>query len=371
MKIAVMLGDFSVGARPLDFNNIWDSPRGLTGTDLSTVMICKELKNLGHDISLFTVHTGEAFINWEGINVFHYINRQAAINDTFDVIVSINEPDSLRDLNTKALKICWEFLNDFNFCSPGFDDQVDLWLSPSQMLLDYLVNAGNLNKNKWKVLPLGCDPAQYEDKRISGRVIWTSSADRGLHWLLQEWPAIKKAVPYASLKVFYHFSFNHLLDIEPNSHQPPHLEELGQRLRYIRENIKKLKSLDVEHVGSVSRKQLAKEISEASVFAYSADTVIPSEGFSVSTLENLAGFTVPVVAGTDCLGSIYKDSGAIIINTPVRDNLDQFRNEVIKGLTDKKHADSVIDKCRIFAYKHSWTKIAKKMEEIIYENKNK
>jgi len=371
MKIAVLLGEFSVGARPLDFNNIWDSPRGLTGTDLSTVMISKELAKLGHEVYLFTIHkNSEAILTpWEGVHLCHYRDRFIVIDNNFDVLITINEPDSLRGINSTALKICWEFLNDFNFCSPGFDELIDVWLSPSQMLLDYLVNLQNLDKNKWGVLPLGCDPNLYEDKRIPGRVIWTSSADRGLHWLLQVWPKVKIAVPEATLKIFYHFGFDNLINLESNA--APHILEIAQRTRYIRHCINKLKPLGVEHVGSVSRTQLAKEVSEASVFAYSADTVMFSEGFSVSTLENLAGFTVPIVTDVDCLGSIYKDSGAVIIKSPIRDNLDDFTNEIIKGLTDKKYADGVIDKCRIFAYRHSWNKLAAKMQNIIEKHKDK
>jgi len=370
MKFAIFLGEFSVGARPLDFNHIWDSPRGLTGTDLSTLMISKELVKLGHEVYLFTVHSdpNAVLVPWDGVITCHYRDRFTVIDDSFDVLLSINEPDSLRGINTKAFKVCWEFLNDFNFCQPGFDDLVDLWLSPSQMLLEHLVKVGNLNASKWEMLPLGCDPNLYEDKRVPGRVIWTSSADRGLHWLLQEWHKIKKAVPEAHLKIFYHFGYDNIINIENNA--APYLLEIAQRVRYIREAIKRLKTLDVEHVGSVSRERLAKEISEASVFAYSTDTVMFSEGFSVSTLENLAGFTVPVISDTDCLGSIYKNSGAVVIKSPIKDNLNEFTDAVIKGLTDKRYADSVIDKCRIFAHQHSWNKLAIKLQTLIERHKS-
>ncbi len=374
MKIAIILGEFSVGPRPLDFSNIWTSSRGLTGTDLATVMISKELHKLDNEVSLFTIHTdSNATLGlWEGINLYHYKDRFTIIDNSFDAVISINEPDSIRDLNTSAFKICWEFLNDFNFCKEGFDNLIDLWLSPSKMLLDHLVKLGNFNKDKWRVLPLGCDPSLYEDRRIPGRVIWMSSADRGLHWLIQEWSAIKKAVPNATLRIFYNFGFENLINAEPQTHNyNPSILEMAQRLRYIRESIKKLKPLGVEHLGSTSRVDLAREVSEASVLAYCTDTVSFSEGFSVSTLENLAGFTVPIVSDVDCLGSVYKDSGAVVVKSPIRDNLDEFRNAVIKGLTDKNHADSVISKCRAFAHEHSWSKIAKKMQDIINENKNR
>ena len=380
MKIAMILGQFSVGSRPLNFQNIWVNSRGLTGTDLATIMIAKELQKLGNEIYLFTFHTdprNKPSI-WENINLFNYEEKDNIIDNNFQAIVSINEPDSLRNLNTNAIKICWEFLNDWSFCKEGFDNFVDIWLSPSKMLMDHLISQGTI-ANKWKVLPLGCDPTIYKDERIPGRVIWISSADRGLHWLLQEWPKIKQTVPCASLKIFYHFEFGNMPNVEPENNAilienqpvilPPHIIEIGNRLRYIINTIKKLKSLDVEHIGSVSREQIAKEISQASVFAYSTDTASFSEGFSVSTLENHAGFTVPIVTDVDCLGSVYKESGAIIIKSPVRDHLNEFTDAIIKGLTDKQFADGIIDKCRIFAYKHSWNKIATKLQNIIMEHK--
>lgn len=369
MKIAVILGAFSIGTRPLDFHfeNIWISSRGLTGTDLATVMISKELQKQGHDVSLFTVHAQPDHkpIVWENVKLFNVDERFSVIDDTYDAIISINEPDVFRNLPTKALRICWQFLNDFSYCQPGFDDFVDLWLSPCSMHMEYLKKQSP-HPEKWQVLALGCDPSWYEDKRVLGRVIWTSSCDRGLHWLLSQWPRIKSAVPEATLKIFYHFNYGSIESIEPNSTvDHPHVIELGQRVRYMKEMIARLKPLGVEQVGSVSRKDIAKEISEASVLAFSVDTVAFSEGFSVSTMESHAGFTVPVITDADCLGSIYKDSGAIVIKSPVRDRLDDFTNAVIKALTDKSFADATIEKCRAFADKHTWNKISQKMEMII------
>ena len=65
---------------------------------------------------------------------------------------------------------------------------------------------------------------------MPGRVIWCSSADRGLHWLLSQWPKIKEAVPYASLKVFYHFNYGDLDKIENGSGGHHHFIEMAQRL---------------------------------------------------------------------------------------------------------------------------------------------
>jgi len=72
----------------------------------------------------------------------------------------------------------------------------------------------------------------------------------------------------------------------------------------------------------------------------------------------------------DCLGSIYGNSGAVVIKSPVRDNLPQFTNAVIKALNDKSFADGVIEKCRTFASNYTWTKIAQQMAQLIKDKKN-
>ena len=372
MKIAVLLGSFSIGTRPLDFwyNNIFVSSRGLTGTDLSFCMISQELQKLGHEIHMFTEHAqpNNKPEMWENCKLYSFIDRHTVIDESFDAVISINEPDAFRGVNDKPLRICWQFLNDFTYCHSGFDDFVDSWLSVCEMHMKHLKSLSP-KPEKWSVVPLGCSPEVYEDKRVPGRVIWTSSCDRGLHWLLSQWPQIKQAVPEATLKIFYHFNYGDILNIEPNSTtNHPHVVEMGQRLRYVKEAIKRLKQLGVEQVGSVSRIDMAREISEASVFAFSADTVAFTEGFSVSTMENHAGFTVPVMTDVDCLGSIYNNSGAVVIKSPVRDHLPEFTSAVIKSLTDKKFADSVISKCRKFADNYTWDKIAIGMEKSIQSN---
>jgi len=374
MRIAIILGSFSTGTRPLDFwyNNINISSRGLTGTDLATVMISKELKKLGHDVSLFVSHAqpNNKPAEWEGVKLYDFIDRHTVIDQSFDATISINEPDAFRGVNDAPLRICWQFLNDYTYCQPGFDDFVDVWLSVCEMHMKHLQSLSP-KPEKWSVVPLGCSPELYSDKRVPGRVIWTSSCDRGLHWLLSQWPQIKEAVPEAHLKIFYHFTYGDILNIEPNSTiNHPHVIEMGQRLRYIKEAIKRLKPLGVEQIGSVNRVDMAREISEASVFAFSADTVAFTEGFSVSTMENHAGFTVPVMTDVDCLGSIYNNSGAVVIKSPVRDHLPEFTSAVIKALTDKPFADAVIEKCRKFADNYTWAKIATQIETVI-KNKKK
>lgn len=360
-KIGVILGDFSVGTRPLDFNNLWDNPRGLTGTDLAFIRVSEELQKLGHTVELFTVQSN-TINSYKNMRIRNTADIANIDNENFDAIINFNEPNLFIGMQ-KPKKILYMMLNDFSFVRPEFDQWTDLYLGVCQEHADYVAQNSN-TVGKWAVVPLGCDPNIYFDKRVPGRVVWCSSADRGLHWLLSQWSQIKAAVPHASLKIFYHFNYGELDKIEPNSNQHPHIVEMGQRIRYMKHAISKLKELNAEHVGSISRNQMQEELSQASVFGFSCDTVAFSEGFSVSTLEAHASYTVPVITDTDCLGGIYKDSGCVMIKD-IKNNLSQYRDAVIKSLTDQEFANDVIMKSREFAIKHSWQETAKKIEKFL------
>src|SRR5579859_3947011 len=127
MKIGVLFGEFSVGSRALDFhyNNIWDSSRGLTGSDLSTVMLSSILAKRKHDVHLFTCMAEKHNVPkiWEDVNLYNLEDRFKIIDDSFDVLISINEPKVFFGLTKKPLRILWQFLNDFNYCLEGFEEE--------------------------------------------------------------------------------------------------------------------------------------------------------------------------------------------------------------------------------------------------------
>jgi hypothetical protein len=143
---------------------------------------------------------------------------------------------------------------------------------------------------------------------------------------------------------------------------------MSHRLRYIRNSIERLKPLGVEHVGSISKQEMTKQLNEASVLGYTADPVAFSEGYSISILEAHASYTVPVITDADCLGSIYSDSGSIMIPGPIKNKLEDFTKAVIESLTQKEISDQTISKCREFAKQRTWSIIAAKMEKIITDN---
>jgi glycosyltransferase involved in cell wall biosynthesis len=363
VKLAVILGAFSIGTRPLDLAHPFTSPRGLTGTDLCFVRTCQELEKLGHEVWAYTV-----FTNAGGWPRLLPVEKVPGIDASFDAAISINEPNLLMGIGAKQ-RIVWQMLNDFSFVNPGFDAHVDHYFGVCDEHTRHVARQCP-NPGKWSTLGLGCDPELYSDQRVPGRAVYCSSPDRGLHWLLQCWPDIKAAVPGANLRIFYHWSHDALCDVSDGSVTPhgtpyhAHILEIAQRCRYIRDAIPKLKPLGVEWVGSVSRERMAREMSEASVLAYPCDTVAFSEGFSVSILEAHASYTMPVITDADCLGGVYRDSGCEMVRSPVRDHLPEFTDKVIAAL----RSQSVILKCRAFAEERTWKKSVQQLDAYLKEH---
>lgn len=371
MKIAVILGAFSVGTRPITFSNFWSNERGATGTDLAFMRVSEELSSLGHTVELFTVKSAKDK-TYKQMRIRDVSDIKKIDKEGFDAVINFNEPNLFIGMK-KPFKLLYMMLNDFSFVEDGFDEWTDQYVGVCPEHTRYM-QAQCPKPEKWKTVALGCDPDKYKDERVPGRVIWCSSADRGLHWLLSIWSEIKEAVPEASLRVLYHFNYEGIFDIEGHHISPQgtpyntHTVEMANRVRYIRRAMAELKDLDVEHLGSVSRDQIVEEWNKASVFGFTCDTVAYSEGFSVSTLEAHASYTLPIITSQDCLGGIYKDSGCIMIDAPIKDHLDEYKSAIISQLKDIDITR--VNQCREFAKKHTWKLTAKRLETLIKKGTN-
>lgn len=360
----VFRGDFT-------WSNLWDDPRGLTGSEFGMIRIAQELAKR-HEVVLYTQSAEEQTA--DGIEV----RPLSALKDhEHDVAVSINEPDQLRDARAKR-RICEFWLNGFTFCREGFHEHVDAFVSPSEPHRQKVINDWRdvqtvmgkpraqyePDPEKWHTIELGCDPeAHHPESSVPGRTVYISSPDRGLHHLLQRWPRIKRAVPHAELRVFYRLQA--WIDGFKDTAFFPPIEPLRHRALYIEEALRRMRERGglarwgVTIYDSVSRNRVAKELSEASVLAYPCDTTQWSEGFSCSVLEACAAGTVPVITDCDALGEVYLDSGAIIKSCDALDAWEDGVINVLEGYHEERRVQ-----LRAFAEARTWAKHVERLEEL-------
>jgi glycosyltransferase involved in cell wall biosynthesis len=412
VRIAVLFGRMCLSFRgTLDLATHRTDPRGLTGSELGCIRIAQCLRDASHSVALHTV-SAEQGTTWEGIQV-------RGLDEPIehcDAVIAINEPDLLRAAPAGAFRVCAFWLNDVSFCKVGFDNHVDLFCSPSAPHLAQIMTNESWravektpehpngkatyvpDPAKWAVVPLGCDPERYaprpycetcggfEDsdtlalgcdhdwitqepwRKIPGRVIYASSPDRGLHHLLGQWPRIKRAVPHATLHVFYRLE-PWLRGFDNTPFFPP-IEPLRARANYVEECLRRFNDrggMGVTLRDSVSRETIELEMAQAEVLAFPVDTTTWSEGFSCTTLEACAAGAVPVITDCDAMGEVYAESGAAIVRR-TGDWVRCWGDAVITALSLDMGEQR--EKLRAFAAERTWKLTAERIVGEIEKRRN-
>ncbi len=369
MRIALLYDPWLLSARgTLDLDGYRDDARGMTGSEQCAVRLFEELGS-EHQVVLYT-NSGP------GIGALPWNERG---DHEFDLAISINCPDGLRDVRAK-FKVCYALLNDWTFCKVGFEQHVDLFASPSAPHLEQVMTnpkwrlvdtfecqegRGRYEPDpaKWCVVPLGCDPERYEGfAKVPGRVVYCSSPDRGLHWLLQEWPHIKRAVPHAHLRIFYRLQ--KWIDDLKRAQQPDgsvfeSVKALWERAVYIEEALRRMSDpkWGIEVRDSVSRATIEREMAEAEVLAYPCDTTTWSEGFSCTVLEACAARACPVITDCDALGSIY----GMAARVERRGEWAKWRTQVCNSLLNPGEREVINERSLRFAQEHTWKATAQRL----------
>lgn len=370
MKIGMIYGRFcSGGQNAFDVAGLY-RVKGLTGSESFFFNTARGLASIGHDVQVFADVT-EEFPDGtpvlDGANVF---KLDSAGKWSSDICLAWNEPDLCRFVPQTNLKIVMQQLNDFRFCGPDYDRFVDVYAFPSEAHRKFMVEDSKLDITKTVVLPNSINLEFYEgeEKRRPHSVAYCSSPDRGLHWLLEYWPAIRKRVPDAQLRIYYRVQ-SWLDGSRPLwfDHGMQCWWEGGFRARYAEECFKRLGrngENGIILVGPTPNMEMARELMRTQVLAYTCDTLRWTEGFSVTTLDALAAGCVTLISDVDAIGSIYKDVAEVIPDRPVSQD-PRWIDAIVRGMTDEDYQRECREKSRPFVEKQTRQIRAKQWEQLI------
>lgn len=354
MRIAFLF-DPKMVRLPFDVGQLWTSPRGLTGSEVTFFRLAAEMAARGHRVSAFSKVEVDEWWRDVAVSTWEDWTTGAGGQLPWDAAVSYISADPLRALPDSTFRVVHQQCRGWSMSSPGWEHHVDLACALSSTHARDLAKTTSLPRERFRILHNGVDLDEFwPGEKVRGRVLWASSPERGLHRLLEAWPRIRRAVPQATLRVAYD---QHCLDNTPDA-------ENQARARYIKAALPRLERAGVEVLGSVSRQQIAEEMAAASVLAYPLETSELTETFGCTVLEAMAAGAVPVLCMGDAFGELW-GAHAPGVAPPIGEKLDEFAGVVAHMLTDEFRRQKVARACRSYAAGFSWGALAEALERAI------
>lgn len=376
MRIAFIAGINSTALHgQFDVDGLFEN-RALTGSESAFFNVARGLSARGHVVDVYCDAVKEVgrCEKLSGARVILIGDLQARMNEPgnlpYDAYVSLNEPDQFRDLPSEGLKIVQHQYNDFLNSRDGYDKYVDIYAFLSPVHRDHLVNVAKLPRAKTCWIPNSIDvrmgAATNTVEKEAHTAVWCSSPDRGLHRLLEIWPAVRKQIPDAQLKVFYRF-WEWIEECKNTD------SKLGVRARYIAECVRRLGSKGengIHIMGAVPNVKLAAELRLARVFPYTCDCITFTEGFSVATMDAAWAGCVPIISDTDAIGDIYRQSAVVISGKP-GDQKDVWVKEIVRAMSDPAWAEDISEKAKSWAAKFDIERVCCLWESLIAANRKR
>jgi glycosyltransferase involved in cell wall biosynthesis len=369
--------------KPFDPENLWTSPRGMTGSEISFFQYAFGLAKKGHKIDVYTdlepcpAQSPDVSANWKrfefpGGGILD-LRPQYHVNAGFgptDACIQWMSPWFMKDWinGPPPFRLYCEQCSDFGNTNWRWEHTVDLFCPLSQTHAQHMSTLTGYPRELYRVMPNGVDLEEFKPKaKVHGKVVWASSHDRGLHHLLSIWPSVRRSVPWASLSVFYSIdgarAFAERRE-DPNS--PNWVNELYRRSNYTLHSLEALRdNWGVEFKGSVSRQQIAQEFATAEVLAYPCDPVRYTETFGSTVLEAMSAGCVPVLCFSDSFKELW---GGVCPGVPAPltpGQLEAFKSVLVGVLTKNKIREQNALECREYASRFAWPLLVDRLERCL------
>lgn len=309
-----------------------DCEAGLGGSEECVIYLSEALVRRGHEVIVINNIPVECVVN--GVS---YHKPEGTKGGIADVYISWRAWQRAAHPSIKANRN-WLWCHDIpvgvHFPNRDKRGQHDLFsVCDSVILLNQHHRAAynEVPDNKVWICPIGIVKEQFSTKkpipRIPGRVIYSSHPNRGLHELRRMWPAIKKAVPFASLSAYWW---------EPSLHLEP------------------VRQLDILPMQSLGHAALATAMMESEILGY--PSIFHAEISPATCIKAQAAGAIPVVV----LAGGMKDVCPFGIHT----THESFTADIVGMLLDTDKQEEIRSPMRQWALEnYSWDNVASLWEE--------
>lgn len=329
--------------------------KGLGGSEEAVIRITKELVTLGYDVTIFGT-PGEEAGDIDGVHWRHYWEFNRA--DTFDVLINWRNPNFF-DEPVKARK-SYLWLHDVIDKEEMTEERIAnldrvIFVSKYHRTLYPFIE-----EEKCFVSGNGISPEDFEKldgkiERDPHRCVYMSSHARGLELIYAVWPDVIKAVPDATLDVYYGWESY----VSVNRDNPERMK-WKEKMEGLAKSLK-----GVTDHGRIGHDQINEAIFGAGVWPYPCPF---PEVYCISGVKAQAGGAVPVGSNFAALDETIQYGVKLPMKqrderTPLGTwedtELLTFRDELIAMLKDTKRQDKIRKEMIPWARTLSWKNTAK------------
>lgn len=324
---------------------------GTGGSEEAVIRLKDEFEKLGWTVHVYATPGPDVSDTWHNYWTFNP-------NDEFDVVVAWRMPWFF-DANVKARKK-YLWLHDVMPKGEFTPERLDN-LDKVIVLSDYHRSLfPNIPDNKIFLSSNGITPEEfekYDDKlpRNPKRVIWMSSHVRGLELLYDIWPDVKKAVPDATLDIYY--GWESFINVQKDN------PERMNWMSYMQKREKELEGV-TDH-GKIGQDQIVQEIFRSGVWAYPCPF---SEIYCITAVKAQAGGAVPVSSNFAALDETVQFGTKIPMKAQAeevpaghwdRKDIESYKQALIEMLQKPKLQEKIRPEMMKWARTLSWAKTAK------------
>lgn len=296
MKVSLVGSLYSLW-KPVTPAALYVPGRMVAGGETALIRVSQQLAARGHEVFVYAFTDKEA--DWDGVRWIPLASNGTFVRPSapVDIAISFDTPVPLHNIQAHISLLACQTndppmagapdISAFTFCSNWHLDAV-------------CRRRTMIPRERAFVIGNGVDLELYAQResvpKIPGRLLWTSSPDRGLHHALRIFRLAREQRPDLTLHVYYDFSkafegSKWAMDL--------HTQNLWEAKKLMET------TEGVTYVGPVDKRTLAQAEMEAEVLLMSEDTVQPTEGYGISVISSMAAGCIPLISDCDALPELW------------------------------------------------------------------
>lgn len=340
-SIAIMTGD-----TVLDSWGPWSLKDGIGGSEEAIIRLSKHLADLGYKVVVYAkpgINTGldDNGVMWRNF-------WDCNLNDEFDIFVAWRNPGVFdREINARK-KYLW--LHDV--MEPGEFTEARI------ANFDKCILLSKYHRSLFPMIPddkvlmsgNGIDADEFEAadgkyERDPHKILYASSHVRGLAYLYDIWPEVKKAVPDATLDVFY----------GRESYDAVHKGN-PERMKWMDDMMQKAKDLDgVTDHGKASQATIVEQGFKSGIWAYPCPF---PEIYCITAIKSQASGAVPVASNYAALDETIQFGHKQTLGEFDEADLEKYKESLIWWLQHPEEQEKIRPEMMKWARSVSWREVA-------------